>query len=45
MVQHGRHELVKGNYIQSENEILTQRKYIETNNQWMFQILDNFYKG
>lgn len=40
MLEHGRGELTKGKYIQSENEILSQKDRIKSNNIRMFQILD-----
>lgn len=40
MVKNAGNELIDGKYIQTENEILSQTKYIESNNKKMFEILD-----
>jgi len=42
MIEKGRHELTGEKYIQSEKEILSLNKNIESGNGSMFQILDNF---
>lgn len=44
MIENGRNELVKGTFVQSENEILAQADCIRSNNRIMFQILDKLAK-
>jgi len=44
MILQGKHELKNEKYIQSEKEILSFNKYIESNNKAMFHILDNLAK-
>ncbi len=44
MIENGRSELIKGNYIQTEQEILNQQKFIEHNKQILFAILDKLAK-
>jgi GMP synthase-like glutamine amidotransferase len=41
MLHHGIPELKDGKFIQSEQQILSIKKYIEMNNKAMFQLLDN----
>lgn len=45
MLKNGKGELTNGKYIQSENEILSQKDRIESNNIRMFQILDSLLKN
>jgi GMP synthase-like glutamine amidotransferase len=40
MLEYGSNELIEGNFIQSESQILRQQKYIQFNNDIMFNILD-----
>lgn len=44
MIENGRNELVKGTFVQSESEILSQMAGIGSNNRIMFQILDKLAK-
>jgi GMP synthase-like glutamine amidotransferase len=44
MIKNGRNELINGKYIQSEIEISQQTGFIESDNNAMFQILDNLNK-
>jgi len=41
MLHFGKSELISGNYIQSETEILAQTKYMETNHTILFEILNH----
>ena len=45
MIKNGKNELINGKYIQSEIEISQQTGFIESNNNMMFQILDNLNKA
>jgi GMP synthase-like glutamine amidotransferase len=40
MIENGRNEIVPGNYVQSENEILAAMDHVEQNNRIMYSILD-----
>lgn len=44
MAEHGKEELVKGGYIQAENEILSNKEHYTRNNQWMDDLLSAFSK-
>jgi GMP synthase-like glutamine amidotransferase len=41
MIENGRNELIISKYVQSEREILEHPEFIESNNNLMYQILDN----
>jgi GMP synthase-like glutamine amidotransferase len=45
MIEHGRHELIPGNYIQTEDQILSGMGFIASNNRTMYQILENLVQG
>jgi len=44
MVHFGKHEIIPGTYIQSENELLANRKILNRNKKLLFALLDGFAK-
>lgn len=40
MIENGKNELTRGQYIQEENEIENQQQFFETNKKFLFEILD-----
>jgi GMP synthase-like glutamine amidotransferase len=44
LIEHGRDELVKDQYVQTENEILDNPELFNITNNYLFQILDNIVK-
>lgn len=44
LIEHGRDELVKDQYVQTEKEILDNLELLNTTNNYLFQILDNIVK-
>ncbi|MEJ2614809.1 MAG: type 1 glutamine amidotransferase [Ignavibacteriaceae bacterium] len=44
LIEHGRDELVKDQYVQTENEILDNPDLFNITNNYLFQILDNIVK-